>query len=117
MGLLGFDLAQGKYYYRKLPFKMSRVESLNPRYKNALKIIKKGDYEWVNDSDGVIETRIKGSGIFHKVVITPEKESCTCTWYATHENSRGVCKHILATKILKNNTEKELKQLLEEFEL
>ncbi|QCX38043.1 SWIM zinc finger family protein [Aureibaculum algae] len=117
MGLLGFDLNEGNYYYRKLPFKMSSVESLNPRYKNALKLIKKGDYEWVKNSDEETETKIKGSGLFHKVIITPHKTLCTCTWFATHQTSRGACKHILATQILKNNTEKELKQLLEEFEL
>lgn len=117
MGLLGYDLAQKTYYYRKLPFKMSRVESLNPRYKNALLLIKKGQYEWVHNSDEHTETQIKGSGVFHKVIITPEKAWCTCTWYATHGNNRGDCKHILATKILKNNSENELAQLLAEFEL
>ncbi len=117
MGLLGYDLAQQAYYYRKLPFKMSRVESLNPRYKNALTIIKKGQYEWVDHSKERTETRIRGSGVFHKVVITPDKASCTCTWYASHGTSRGDCKHILATKILKNHSEKELNQLLQELEL
>ncbi|HAS45023.1 MAG TPA: hypothetical protein DCS93_31365 [Microscillaceae bacterium] len=117
MGLLGYDLAQKGYYYRKLPFKMSRVESLNPRYKNALLIIKKEQYEWVDNTDERTETRIKGSGVFHKVVITPDKASCTCTWYASYGTNRGDCKHILATKILKNNSEKELNQLLEELEL
>ena len=117
MGLLGFDLNEGKYYYRKLPFKMSRIEQLNPRYKNALKLIKKGDYELIDLSEEQMETRIKGSGVFHKVIVKPDKTLCTCTWYATHGNERGVCKHILATQILKSNTEKELKQLLEEFEL
>lgn len=96
---------------------MSRIETLNPRYKNALKLIKKGDYEWVTHSDEVTETRIKGSGLFHKVMITAEKSVCTCTWHATHEHRRGACKHILATQILKNNTDKELAQLLNEFEL
>ncbi len=117
MGLLGYDLTHQVYYYRKLPFKISRVESLNPRYKNALLLIKKGNYELVKHSDGKFETRIKGSGVFHKVILTSEKASCTCTWFATYGTDRGVCKHILATRILKNNTEKELKELLEELEL
>lgn len=117
MGLLGYDLAQSSYYYRKLPFKVSRIESLNPRYKNALLIIKKEQYEWVKNTSTHTETRIKGSGVFHKVVIKPDQAFCTCTWYASYGTTRGDCKHILATKILKNNSEKELNQLLEEFEL
>jgi len=113
MGLLGYDLSDKVYYYRKLPFKMSRIESLNPRYKNALILIKKGWYEWVSNTDQHTETRIKGSGVFHKVIITPEKSMCTCTWFATHGNTRGDCKHILATKILKNKSKIELEELLE----
>lgn len=116
MGLLGFDLEEQVYYYRKLPFKLSRIESLNPRYKNALKIIKKGNYELVkNEEETVLE--VKGSGLIHKTIISEKQSRCTCTWYATHQNSRGECKHILVAKILKSNTEKELKNLIEEFEL
>lgn len=115
MGLLGFDLEEQVYYYRKLPFKLERIESLNPRYKNALKLIQKKAYEWVDNSDNHIEMNIKGSGVTHKVVITPNSQKCTCTWYATHENSRGLCKHILATKILKQHNDKQLEELLTEF--
>ena len=117
MGLLGFDLEEQHYYYRKLPFKMSRIESLNPRYKNALKIIKKGDYEWVSNTENSVELKVKGSGIFHKTIVSKNQARCTCTWFATHQNNRGECKHILAAKILRNNTDKELQDLLTEFEL
>ena len=116
MGLLGFDLEEQVYYYRKLPFKLSRIESLNPRYKNALKIIKKGNYQMIeNGAETVLE--VKGSGVIHKTIISEKQSRCTCTWYATHQNSRGNCKHILVAKILKSNTEKELQNLIEEFEL
>lgn len=117
MGLLGYDLEEQIYYYRKLPFKMSRIETLNPRYKNALKLIQKGYYEWIKDEEEQLEIQLKGSGVYHTVIITPEAARCTCTWYATHQNKRGNCKHILAAKILKQNTEKELRDLLAEFEL
>ena len=116
MGLLGFDLEEQVYYYRKLPFKLSRIESLNPRYKNALKIIKKGDYNLLDSQEETI-VEVKGSGILHKTIISETQSRCTCTWYATHQNNRGDCKHILVAKILKNNTEKELHSLIEEFEL
>jgi hypothetical protein len=35
MGLLGFDLADNQHFYRRLPFKLSRIVSMNPRLKNA----------------------------------------------------------------------------------
>jgi len=117
MGLLGFDLENQCYYYRKLPFKLERIETLNPRYKNALKLIQKKHYEVVDTSKEHFEAKIKGSGIFHKVVLSPNNARCTCTWYATYENGRGFCKHILATKILKNNSAKTITELLEEFGL
>lgn len=117
MGLLGYDLEEQIYYYRKLPFKLNRIESLNPRYKNALKIIKKGDYNWLSTDKERVALEIKGSGVFHKIIISDEKGQCTCTWYATHQNNRGDCKHILAAKILKKNSEKELQDLINEFEV
>ncbi len=114
MGLLGFDLTEQVYYYRKLPFKMSRIESLNPRYKNALKIIQKGDYKWLVKNK---ELEIKGSGHFHKVVLSKNKSRCTCTWFASHQNERGDCKHILAGKILRNKELSEIEKIIEELEL
>ncbi len=117
MGLLGYDLKDQIYYYRKLPFKINRIESLNPRYKNALKIIRKATYELIKSSDELTEAKIPGSGVQHTVIISPDQARCTCTWYAEHQNNRGECKHILATRILKNNTDKELEVLLKELDL
>lgn len=114
MGLLGFDLAEQVYYYRKLPFKMSRIESLNPRYKNALKIIKKGDYKWLVKHK---EIEVKGSGHYHKVVLSKHDSKCTCNWFASHQNTRGDCKHILVGKILKNKEETEIEKIIEELGL
>lgn len=114
MGLLGFDLTEQVYYYRKLPFKMNRIESLNPRYKNALKIIKKGDYKWLIKNK---EIEIKGSGHSHKIILSPKGSKCTCNWFASHQNERGECKHILAAKILKNKEQSEIEKIIEELEL
>ncbi len=117
IGLLGYDLEENLYYYRKLPFKMSRIECLNPRYKNALKIIKNEDYKWISNTEHATELQIKGSGVYHKTIVSKKQARCTCTWYATHQNNRGDCKHILVAKILANNTDKELQELITEFEL
>lgn len=117
MGLLGYDLYDRYYYYRKLPFKLSRIESLNPRYKGALQLIKKNKIEIVDASSDHTEMKIQGSGVIHKIILMPEKNRCTCTWFAEYQGDRGDCKHILAAKILKNSSENEIKTFLEELGL
>ena len=82
MGLLGFDLDDNSFFYRRLPFKTERILSLNPRR---------------------IEARVAGSGgVRHTVILDREgeKERCTCTWFSGNQGERGACKHILAVKKL-----------------
>ncbi len=117
MGLLGYDLHEKSYYYRKLPFDLNKIESLNPRYKAALKIIQKNAYEIIEISDERTEVQVKGSGVTQKVLLTNGEARCTCTWFATHAGERGECKHILVAKILKSSTDSEIKHLLEELEV
>ena len=39
MGLLGFDLDENSFFYRRLPFKTERILSLNPRMIAAEKLL------------------------------------------------------------------------------
>lgn len=98
MGLLGYDLDENQYFYRRLPFKMSRILSLNPRMKNAEKLLEENKVEILQKSDSKIEARVEGSGVHHSVIIDNERSRCTCTWYSRHQGERGLCKHILAVK-------------------
>ena len=98
MGLLGFDLEENQYFYRRLPFKLSRILSLNPRMKNAEKLLAEGKVQILSEQDGRTEARVEGSGVHHTVVITQEQARCTCTWFSRHQGERGPCKHILAVK-------------------
>ena len=41
-GLVGFDLAEGAYFHRELPFDLTMVESLHPRLKDARKLVAGG---------------------------------------------------------------------------
>lgn len=100
MGLLGYDLDARAYFYRKLPYKAERILSLNPRLKNALKLVQNGRVEILSRTDGVIEGRVEGSGVLHTVVLAGENARCTCAWMGTYGGSRGPCKHILAVKKL-----------------
>lgn len=98
MGLLGFDLDENHFFYRRLPFKLSRIMSLNPRMKDAEKLLEEGKVDILLQSDQKVEARVEGSGVYHTVMLEHEKERCTCTWFSKHQGERGHCKHILAVK-------------------
>ena len=102
MGLLGFDLADNQHFYRRLPFKLSRILSLNPRLKNARALLDAADdVQLVSlGAGGRTEARVRGTGVWHTVVVGGgEAPRCTCTWFSGHQGQRGPCKHILAAQM------------------
>lgn len=100
MGLLGYDLSERNHFYRRLPFKTERILSLNPRLKNAKKLIDNEDIQIISKSANYVEANVKGTGVVHKVIIDGEKQHCTCDWFTAYKGKRGICKHILAVKII-----------------
>lgn len=98
MGLLGFDLDDNQFFYRRLPFKLNRIMSLNPRMKGADKLIEEGKVEIVSKTPQRIEARVEGSGVRHTVILDNQIERCTCEWYSKYQGERGPCKHVLAVK-------------------
>jgi len=98
MGLLGFDLDENNFFYRRLPFKLERILSLNPRMKDAEKLLEENKVEIITKTDTRVEARVAGSGVSHTVILEGEKERCTCTWFSRNQGERGNCKHILAVK-------------------
>lgn len=98
MGLLGFDVDDNRFFYRQLPYKLERILSLNPRLKDAEKLLEEGKVEIVENTSDKLEARVQGSGVKHVVIIEGEKSRCTCTWFAKHQGERGLCKHVLAVK-------------------
>jgi SWIM zinc finger len=103
MGLLGFDLSKNAHFYRRLPFKTERILSLNPRLKNAKKLINNDDIEILEKRNNYIEAKVKGTDVFHKVIIDADNQRCTCNWFTTYQGKRGICKHILAVKMVADN--------------
>lgn len=102
MGLLGFDLQTNQHFYRRLPFKTERIISLNPRLKNANKLLDNNQVEIVKSSFGITEAKVKGTDVTHTVIIEPEKSRCTCDWFTKYQGDRGICKHILAVMMKTN---------------
>ncbi len=62
MGLLGYDLDDREFFYRRLPFKLNRIIELNPRMKNAEKLINEGKVDILNNTEERTEARVEGTG-------------------------------------------------------
>lgn len=103
MGLLGYDVDTREFFYRRLPFKLSRVLELNPRMKNAEKLIEEGKVEFVSIKNERIEARVEGTDVQHTIILEEGKERCTCEWFIKYQGERGPCKHVLAVKKLAGN--------------
>lgn len=103
IGLLGFDLDENQFFYRRLPFKLNRIMSLNPRLKNAEKLIENGKVEIISNANGRVEARVEGSGVRHTVILDNNNERCTCDWFSKYQGERGLCKHVLAVKKIIRN--------------
>ena len=103
MGLLGYDLDENHFFYRRLPFKLQRINSLNPRLRDAEKLLAEGQVAIVASDDHRTEAQVMGSGVTHTVVLDRQQARCTCTWFSKHQGERGPCKHILATKKQRTN--------------
>ena len=105
IGLLGFDPENRRHYYRKLPFKLKRLLSFNPRILKARKVLEKEEVIILQNDKGLIEAEVKGSSeVIHRVKIEDDRPRCTCTWYTNHETARGLCSHILAVKMKLNSS-------------
>jgi hypothetical protein len=100
-GLVGYDLAEGAYFHRELPFDLEKVEALQPRLRDARKLVEAGGVriERNDATTGRVDAAVRGTDVEHLIRIGPDGERCTCPWYAKHRNERGPCKHILAVQI------------------
>ncbi len=98
MGLLGYDVDENQFFYRRLPYKLSRILSLNPRMKAAEKLLEENKVDIISNTTDRIEARVAGTGVNHTVVIEGENSRCTCTWFSSNQGERGLCKHVLAVK-------------------
>jgi DNA-binding transcriptional ArsR family regulator len=100
-GLVGYDLDEGAWFHRELPFDLGAVEELQPRLLDARALVANGGVR-VLPREGdhhEVEVLVQGTGVEHVVRLRGEDERCTCPWYSRNQGARGPCKHILAAHI------------------
>ena len=107
-GLAGFDVTGGHYFHRELPFDLSQVEQMQPRLKNARKLVNEGKVTEEKQGNGIVYL-VAGSGTNHRVELSEETgDRCTCPWFSKYRGKRGPCKHILAANIVHDNQQDKL---------
>lgn len=107
-GLVGYDLAEEAYFHREMPFDISQVEKLQPRLIGARKLIEDEKISLQKKTKTSAQFQVAGSGVEHRVTIESGTEvsfKCTCPWYNKHGVERGPCKHILAARIVLEETD------------
>jgi hypothetical protein len=104
-GLVGYDLAEGAFFHRVLPFDMTLVEALHPRLKAARELADQQGVRIVRQDGQGVEAYVKGSGVEHRVRLGAGDARCSCPWYAKNQGDRGPCKHVLAVQIMLEGSE------------
>jgi len=103
-GLVGFDLAEGAYFHRELPFAMEHIDAVHPRLVNARNLVaNNGVRAVVHHGDDAAEANVRGSGVMHSVSINGDDARCTCPWFSQYQGQRGPCKHVLALQLTMEN--------------
>ena len=104
-GLVGFDLAEGSWFHRELPFDLNAVDKQHPRLKDARKLLAQDQVRLGKRTEHQLEVLVQSAGVEHRVRLLTEDAKCTCPWFAKHGTTRGPCKHILASQIFVESIE------------
>ncbi|WP_028045342.1 hypothetical protein [Cellulomonas sp. URHE0023] len=93
-GRLGYDVVDGRYFARELPFGRDLLRD-HPRWTKAQRLVLDGAVS----ADGA-DHLVRSGGTQHLVRRDAAgNERCTCAWYAKHGTGRGPCAHVLAVRL------------------
>jgi SWIM zinc finger len=96
-GRVGYDLAEGTFFHRELPFG-APVEAMHPRLVSAGELVASGAVT-ITETGAVV----RSSESEHRVTFATPADRCTCPWWGKHQGSRGPCKHVLAARLATRN--------------
>ncbi|HET9345400.1 MAG TPA: SWIM zinc finger family protein [Candidatus Limnocylindrales bacterium] len=99
-GIVGYDLADGGFFRRELPFSFDRGERLQPRLRDARRLLERSAVRVETaDADVVVAWVAGADGVEYRVRSSADGWSCTCPWFGRHRGDRGPCKHVLAVQL------------------
>lgn len=100
-GIVGYDLAEGGFFRRELPFDLGRTERLQPRLRDARRLIDRAAVRIdAADGSGLAGWVSGAGGVEYRIRSATDGWTCTCPWYGRHRGDRGPCKHILAVQLV-----------------
>ena len=100
-GIVGYDLADGGFFRRELPFDLARIERLQPRLRDARRLVEAGAVRIETTDGAAIAGWVAApGGVEYHVRSTADGWHCTCPWYGRHRGDRGPCKHVLAVQLV-----------------
>ncbi|MCW2935548.1 MAG: hypothetical protein JWM19_6510 [Actinomycetia bacterium] len=102
-GQIGYDLAEGAYFHRHLPYSAGGAEARNPRLRGARKLVADGAVRL----DGSLAAVGEGDRVHLVRADDAGQLSCTCLWWAKYRGGRGPCKHALAVRMVRDKAAEE----------
>ncbi len=93
-GCVGYDVAEGAYFHRELPYDAERLAAMDPRLRDANALLETDAVRLDGDT-----AYVRSGQAEHVVRHTPDGDRCTCPWFAQHQGGRGPCKHVLAVTL------------------
>jgi hypothetical protein len=94
-GRVGYDLADGCYFHRELPYDPGAFEAMHPRLADARGLVRCGAVTVT--ADGAI---VSSGNVRYQVTRDADGDPCcTCAWWGKYHGSRGPCKHVLAAQL------------------
>jgi len=98
-GLAGYDVLEGSYFHRVLPFDLSMLDDLHPRLVDARALVESQAVK-VERAEP-FEASVASGDVAHRVREIEGDLHCTCPWFARHQGDRGPCKHVLAAAVFR----------------
>ena len=92
-GLVGYDLAEQRYFARSLPIGRDLLDGA-PRADKARALLDAGKIR--ESGERLLVDGTRGE---HLVRLSKNGDTCTCTWYLKHRGDRGPCAHVLAARL------------------
>ncbi|NUR71677.1 MAG: SWIM zinc finger family protein [Hamadaea sp.] len=94
-GRVGFDVTEGAYFHRVMPFGTDAAARLNPRLAGARALVDAGAVRPFADRAEVVS----GETTYQVRLVDGRPVGCTCQWWGKYRGGRGPCKHQLAALI------------------